>query len=229
MSTNTPGFYGKLPAKGDFVSRHLAYDFVQTWDQWLQDGLIHSQELLQNDWQQCFQTSPYWCFALTAGVCGHQAVVGVMAASRDRVGRDFPITIALLLEDSVDPWYPALHQSAWYQRAGGVLAQRYDHSLSLEQFTEQVSRLGSLSIVTDAISTASNDIRLSTDCSGVYLCTDSSQLAETLQQARQQNPRTGGLWWHQGNDHLRPCLLVAPRGLPTPRQFFSLLTGNWQA
>jgi len=30
-----PGFYGKMPATGDFVTRRLPGDFVRVWDRWL--------------------------------------------------------------------------------------------------------------------------------------------------------------------------------------------------
>jgi type VI secretion system protein ImpM len=30
-----PGFYGKLPTAGDFVTRRLPIDFVRVWDRWL--------------------------------------------------------------------------------------------------------------------------------------------------------------------------------------------------
>src|SRR5690606_36950533 len=30
-----PGFYGKLPSRGDFVSRRLPADFIGQWDAWL--------------------------------------------------------------------------------------------------------------------------------------------------------------------------------------------------
>ena len=39
-------FYGKLPAKGDFLSRNLPQEFVAAWDQWLQAGMHASREAL---------------------------------------------------------------------------------------------------------------------------------------------------------------------------------------
>ncbi|RUW25688.1 type VI secretion system-associated protein TagF, partial [Mesorhizobium sp. M4B.F.Ca.ET.013.02.1.1] len=35
-----PGFYGKIPATGDFVSRRLTGDFVRVWDRWLAQHLV---------------------------------------------------------------------------------------------------------------------------------------------------------------------------------------------
>ncbi|RUZ99042.1 type VI secretion system-associated protein TagF, partial [Mesorhizobium sp. M7A.F.Ca.US.002.01.1.1] len=35
-----PGFYGKMPATGDFVTRRLTGDFVRVWDRWLAQHLV---------------------------------------------------------------------------------------------------------------------------------------------------------------------------------------------
>ncbi len=39
-------FYGKLPAKGDFITRNLPRDFIDRWDDWLQSGMHASREAL---------------------------------------------------------------------------------------------------------------------------------------------------------------------------------------
>ncbi|TIU04376.1 MAG: type VI secretion system-associated protein TagF, partial [Mesorhizobium sp.] len=35
-----PGFYGKMPATGDFVTRRLPGDFVRAWDRWLAQHIV---------------------------------------------------------------------------------------------------------------------------------------------------------------------------------------------
>lgn len=37
---NVPGFYGKMPATGDFVTRRLPGDFVRVWDRWLAQHIV---------------------------------------------------------------------------------------------------------------------------------------------------------------------------------------------
>ena len=60
MMTNDilPGFYGKLPSIGDFVSRRLPSDFIRPWDQWLQETLYLSKKELAStllkSWDQRF-------------------------------------------------------------------------------------------------------------------------------------------------------------------------------
>ena len=81
------GFYGKLPWKGDFVQRHLPVDWVETWDAYI-CGLMQSD----NGGSQTFGGSR--CFLLAPGCCDENAWIGSVAASKDRVGRRFPLVLA---------------------------------------------------------------------------------------------------------------------------------------
>jgi type VI secretion system protein ImpM len=81
------GVYGKLPARGDFVSRRMGRSFVDAWDDWLQQAIPASQLALGDRWLDFYLTSPIWRFALGAGCCGPNTVVGVMMPSVDKVGR----------------------------------------------------------------------------------------------------------------------------------------------
>ncbi|UKE68441.1 type VI secretion system-associated protein TagF [Xanthomonas cerealis pv. cerealis] len=84
-----PGFHGKLPCAGDFVQRRLPATFVAPWDATMQ----------RLQWQVRDQApaAPVWNFVLAPGLCGACAWAGALVASRDRVGRRFPLTIAAVL------------------------------------------------------------------------------------------------------------------------------------
>ncbi|SCB60445.1 type VI secretion system protein ImpM [Rhizobium aethiopicum] len=81
-----PGFFGKLPAMGDFVTRRLPASFVGQWDRWISRHLVHrfSQGPMEN--------APVLRFLLGGETFG--AMTGVVMASADRAGRRFPLTIA---------------------------------------------------------------------------------------------------------------------------------------
>jgi type VI secretion system protein ImpM len=106
------GFYGKLPARGDFVRVGLPRDFTDAWDAWLQEVLIGSRSLMGQTWLPAFLEAPVWRFSLPPGMCGRWAVLGVMLPSVDRAGRYFPLTLAALSTRSLDaaagePWLAA--------------------------------------------------------------------------------------------------------------------------
>jgi len=89
------GWFGKIPSLGDFVRRNLPESFVDRWDEWLSEELSEAQTVLTDDWSQLWRHAPIWCFALGAGVLDARSWLGVLVPSVDRVGREFPLTIAL--------------------------------------------------------------------------------------------------------------------------------------
>lgn len=95
-----PGWYGKLPALGDFASRRLAPDFIEFWDGWLADGMQALREQGEQKaagWLDAYLVSPTWRFVLTPGCLpgslGERAWAGVLMPSVDRVGRYYPFTL----------------------------------------------------------------------------------------------------------------------------------------
>ncbi|MGE4047694.1 MAG: type VI secretion system-associated protein TagF [Acetobacteraceae bacterium] len=88
------GFYGKLPARGDFVRAGLPREFVDPWDAWLQRVLPASRTMLRDGWEPAWLEAPVWRFALPPGLCGPFPVVGLWMPSVDRVGRYYPLMIA---------------------------------------------------------------------------------------------------------------------------------------
>ena len=93
------GFYGKLPARGDFVRGGLPRDFTLDWDRWWQAVLSGSRDLLGDGWAEVWLQAPIWCFALPPGLCGNSAVLGLWLPSVDRAGRYFPLTLAAAAPD----------------------------------------------------------------------------------------------------------------------------------
>jgi type VI secretion system protein ImpM len=88
------GFFGKIPARGDFVRGGLPRAFVEPWDSWLQHVLSDSRERLGARWLPAWMEAPIWHFVLPAGQCGSAPVLGVWMPSIDSAGRHFPLTLA---------------------------------------------------------------------------------------------------------------------------------------
>ena len=62
MSGVVAGFYGKLPARGDFVRVGLPRDFTEPWDGWLQSVIAGSRSLMGDAWLPAFLEAPVWRF-----------------------------------------------------------------------------------------------------------------------------------------------------------------------
>ncbi len=86
------GFFGKIPALGDFVTRDLARQSINSLDDWLQHGLAALQHS-RHDWLENYLVAPVWQFCLPAGTWGASACCGLLMPSVDRVGRYFPLVV----------------------------------------------------------------------------------------------------------------------------------------
>lgn len=108
------GFHGKIPARGDFVRSGLPFTFTDPWDRWMEQMLTASRSALGDAWLPAWLEAPVWRFALTPGVCGPDAVIGLWMPSVDRIGRYYPLTLAAAALDLDIP--------AMIDRGGGFLA-----------------------------------------------------------------------------------------------------------
>lgn len=91
------GFFGKLPALGDFVSRQLAYAQVRRIDDWMQCGLRALQRTSTRGGDAELGV-PVWRFVLPCGVWGGRAFCGALMPSLDKVGRRFPLLACVGLD-----------------------------------------------------------------------------------------------------------------------------------
>lgn len=116
------GWYGKLPAVGDFATRRLTSAMVARCDAWLSAGLAASQRDLGDEWLDLYLTAPIWRFAWGPGLAGDDAWLGVLMPSVDRVGRYFPLLLAApcpagwlaedALGDAAEDWLDRLADTA---------------------------------------------------------------------------------------------------------------------
>lgn len=81
------GYFGKLPARADFVKGGAQHELAGLIDEWLA-GMM--RQLTTNPrWKQHYDAAQPLHFAFV-GPCSHVAVAGHLAASRDQSGRRFP-------------------------------------------------------------------------------------------------------------------------------------------
>ncbi len=96
------GFFGKLPALGDFVSRELSRAQVKCIDDWMQVGLRELQSASEL-WLQAYLVTPVWQFLLPRGQWAESALYGTLMPSVDRVGRYFPLLTSSMFEANANP------------------------------------------------------------------------------------------------------------------------------
>jgi len=134
------GWYGKLPASGDFVTRRLPPSFIEPWDAWLNAMLSGSRERLGEAWRSVFLSAPAWRFVLAPGIIGQQAWAGLLVPSVDSVGRFFPLTVASALPSvSLDPVTTVVRAHNWYAEVEPVAYAALSPNAEMETFDAQLA------------------------------------------------------------------------------------------
>ena len=89
-----PGFFGKLPSRGDFITRGLSPVTVTALDSWISRSLVAGRTELAEAWSIAWAAAPVWHFNLPARQCGPLALRGLLLPSTDRIGRHFALIAA---------------------------------------------------------------------------------------------------------------------------------------
>ncbi|TPN85018.1 type VI secretion system-associated protein TagF [Mesorhizobium sp. CU2] len=123
-----PGFYGKMPATGDFVTRRLPADFVRGWDRWLAQNIVPLFGL--DTWPQ------NTALRFLAGSGSFGASVGIVLQSADRVGRQFPLSVVARLSEApmklayAERWFDGIETAALAAQRGELTPDELDTALA---------------------------------------------------------------------------------------------------
>ncbi|MES2770663.1 MAG: type VI secretion system-associated protein TagF [Pseudomonadota bacterium] len=231
-----PGFFGKLVQQGDFVSRRLTPNWIALWDRWLRACLHHSQQQLASAWPAAYKASPIWRFALAAGVCDAHAWVGIVMPSSDRVGRPFPLTIALATAAEASILKHLQHPATWFEQIERLAVSSFEHTCSLAQFDAALLALERPGFSTSSTLALKQNAQQNTpgraSSAALYrlplanlgaLDASASRLAATEQSG--SGNTLSSLWWNA--TAAQPGSLLACQGLPSPAAFCAMLNGRW--
>ncbi len=229
MNANAPkcaGFYGKLPAHGDFVSRQLDKPMIDCWDHWLQSGMASSRVQLGSQWLECYLSAPIWRFGLATGLCG-PARLGVMMPSIDRVGRYFPLTVTIDLHTDVCLWHAAICAKEWLAAIEAAMLNLLEEDeVTADEFAQ---RLAAMPFSMGTVTTSKTS-PLQINNEGPF--TRLSMVLPAGEVSAASNPLLSyfvqtylgsfSLWWTEGSNYVPSCLRLY-QGMPEAEQFWSML------
>jgi type VI secretion system protein ImpM len=228
----SPGIFGKLPSRGDFISRRIPSTFLEPWDQWLQGGISCSKEQLAEQWLDIYITSPIWRFGLSAGVAGQECWAGVMIPSVDRVGRYFPLTLASALPPRTNLFVVMGEAADWFAKAESLLLTCLGEDFDFDAFEHGLAETGALLArccrdpapgqVPPAPPSPHNAWHLPLSQPGDL----QAAMPDLLSQAVSTVFFAYSLWWTSGSDRVKPSFLIC-QGLPPTEGFSALMDGNW--
>src|SRR5258708_20942542 len=218
------GFFGKLPARGDFVPRRLTRDFTDPWDGWLQDASATSAQQLGEEWLDSYLTAPIWRFLLSSGVCGQMPMLGVMMPSVDRVGRYFPLTLAVTVVDSPAPAKTMLTAASWFDDVEQLALSALEEAADLDRIDQEAEAIAPPSPQPPDRASYRTDRAVSVelgDGSGADAAAGAMDGARGLLASRCT------FVWISASGRLQPSLVFA-EGLPSVERFAALLDGRWE-
>lgn len=134
-----PGYYGKLPSYGDFITKRLPQDFIKPWDEFLQVGIAAAKERLPQEWLTHYLNCPPWKFVLGGGICGEQPVAGVTIPSCDRVGRYFNFTLATMLPMYTSPTEFLVRHFDWLNALEDLALAALDEELDQDAIEQAIA------------------------------------------------------------------------------------------
>lgn len=134
------GAYGKIPGMGDFLRLGLSASFVKVWDEWMQRSLLAAQEALGAHWRDAYFSAPIWRFTLQPHHTGVAAMSGIVMASVDRVGRQYPLS---LIAQHPPDRYAQRHfaNRAVFERLETLALTALDHDLGRDEVTRALSSI----------------------------------------------------------------------------------------
>jgi type VI secretion system protein ImpM len=216
-SETVPGWYGKLPSLGDFASRRLPAEFIRTWDTWLQDVLQATRASLGERWLDCYLTMPIWRFVLAPGLVEASGWAGVLMPSVDRVGRQFPLTLAVALASDAEAAHVVFEGSDWFASLEDTALGVLDPARGPEDLDRALADCVLTSPVAPEFDAPVDGMRRLSSI-GAF---NALARAEAFR-AWAGHSAWKGLWWTQGRVDGGPLLLTCAE-LPTAEEFGRLL------
>jgi len=215
-----PGWYGKIPSLGDFATRRLSVEFVKAWDAWLQDVIPAARAMVGDAWLDTYLTMPIWRFVSLPGLVTQSGWAGVLMPSVDRVGRHFPLTVAMELPSLAAAAHTAFEGAAWFALLEDAALGVLDPARTADDLDATLAQ-GALAAPPAADSDPA--IRPLHALPSVEAFGPLAE-AEAL---RAWTERTGwrALWWTRGRVDGQ-SLMLGCAGLPTVEEFVRLLEGR---
>ncbi len=210
-----PGFFGKLPCRGDFVARRIPPGFQQTWETWLASLVVSGREVFAAEWPDAWLTAPLWHFSIGAGLAPPHGAIGLVVASVDRVGRYFPFSIIATAEPGAGDVAATLE---WSRAAEALILGALDDNADPDALDAALTDLGPPRLSAGA-ALRSGQWHLALEDDWPTPWPDPLADRSRLPPAPEQSA-----WWCRGSERMPP-LHFRCAGLPGPHTTAAMLTG----
>jgi type VI secretion system protein ImpM len=214
-----PGFFGKVPAFGDFLSRRVPGGVGTAWEAWLASLVVAARTALGGAWPDDWLTAPLWHFVLGKEIAPPDGAAGVLIASADRVGRMFPFTVIGAAAPSAG--YAAAALADWGSRAEALALDALEDDFDTEALDAALRALGPPPAMT-AAKRSTGHWRLLFQGDNPAPAED--QPADAVLQPPGPDQSS---WWCRGSDRVAP-MHVRCTGLPDAATAAAMISGDFR-
>lgn len=233
------GYFGKIPSARDFVFQGLPMRTTDAWANHMIEWLTAGRMAARTDWVSRFLMAPVWRFTLPAGVLGAEGWVGLLAASIDSIGREFPVTVMIEADIATDRCQPIGALDPWLDLVEERLIAFVEGQIgtpalmaALGDVAGDIGRTAEIAAGTAATGTLilprADDDGLCLDlAAGAAPWSTRAEAAyawPTVSPAAPDAPLC--LWWHEGGDGQAANICVS-RGIPGRSAAAPFLVGGW--
>jgi len=224
------GYYGKIPSKGDFITKSLPRSFTDPWDAWLREVLAHSKSELGESWMESYLTTPLYQYVLAPGICGNQTWLGVMMPSVDSVGRYFPMTICKSYPMNTNPLQLIETSKEWLRTAEDLLLYCLDDDFSNEEFDTKLSALDDRSGDDSTITLKKSTMNRYEDSAWNFPVHENESLGVVYPELVNSMLNTFypsySVWRTLGSEKIPPSFVIT-EGLPPHKSVATFMDGEW--
>jgi type VI secretion system protein ImpM len=237
------GYYGKIPNKGDFISKNLPRSFTEPWHRWAKEAMACSRDQLKQTWEECYLTTPLYQYILSPGICGSTLWIGVMMPSVDKVGRYYPMTLCRSVSSLANPFTLFEKHQLWFRQSERLLLSCLDDDFSLHHFDAALSQCTE----NEAMSKNNENENMNQDSNTITMQQFTlHNYADSAWQMPMVNNNTQNglypmllnsmastflgaysLWRTQGSAVISPSMVMS-EGLPPYNSVAAFMDGNWQ-
>jgi type VI secretion system protein ImpM len=214
-----PGYFGKVPGRGDFISRRVPGSLRADWEAWLATLVVAARESLGPSWPDDWLTAPLWHFGIGAEFSPPHGAAGVLVASADRVGRCFPFS--LIAAASGVPDANAEGRNGWARGAEELVLRALEDDFDPDVLDAALIALGPPAGQTGPSSYPVGHWRLTLDGDWPRQAGAESEVAAPQALGGDQS-----VWYSRGSARV-PSMHIRCTGLPNRAIATAMITGDF--
>jgi type VI secretion system protein ImpM len=220
------GWFGKLPAVGDFAGKGLPHPLNETLHGWMSNGMAAFVREFPENWQAAYHIAPLWHFLIGAGLWDKPALIGCFAPSIDKVGRHSPlIALRSFNKRQIQAVLPP--QSRWQYRVDITLRRTIAERISVQELSDCLLQLTEAERGGNSTANILSDLGIGGSGEAPTVLQDHFTWAELP--ALFTERKRHSFWWAEAADFSEhPAKRIIHEGLPDESLFCKLMSGGLQ-